>query len=88
MDVVRVQRWVASALLLTTMTLFASGLALLSLSVEDRGGSRVGLMVIAAVVGVGAMVGVRVINQKSWLTPWLVLGLLPASVAVYVAFWA
>ncbi|MGH3333689.1 MAG: hypothetical protein ACRDPJ_20520 [Nocardioidaceae bacterium] len=88
MDVVRVQRWVMSALLLTTMALFASGLALMSLYVENRGGSRVGLMVIAGVVGVGAMVGVRLLNQKSWLTPWLTLGLAPALGAAYVAFWA
>jgi len=85
-EIVRVQRWVMSALLLTTATLFASGLALLSVVVEDRGGARIGLMVIAGVVGVIAMVGVRLINEKTWLTPWLLLGLIPASVAAYFTF--
>lgn len=85
MDIVRVQRWVMSALLLTTAALFAAGLALLSLTVENRGGSRVGLNVIAAIVGVSAMVGVRLINEKSWKSAWLLLGLLPSAVAVYFA---
>lgn len=83
MEIVRVQRWVMSALLLTTAMLFASGLALLSVVVEDRGGARIGLMVIAGIVGVIAMVGVRLINEKAWLTPWLLFGLIPASFAVY-----
>ncbi len=87
MEVIRVQRWVMSALLLTTAMLFADGLALLSLYVEDRGGSRIGLQVIAGVVGVAAMVGVRLINEKSMLTPWLLFGLIPTSVAASVAIW-
>lgn len=85
MDIVRVQRWVMSALLLTTAALFAGGLALLSVTVEDRGGSRIGLNVIAAFVGISAMVGVRLINEKSWKTLWLLLGLLPSAVALYLA---
>jgi hypothetical protein len=88
MDILRVQRWVMSALVLTVATLFASGLAVLSLTVEDRGGSRVGLMALAAVVGLAAIVGVRLINVRAWLTGWLVLGLLPAGVAAYFAFFA
>jgi len=87
MDVVRVQRWVMSALLMTTAMVFAGGLAVLSLYVEDRGGARIGLMTIAGIVGLVAMVGVRFINEKPWLTPWLMLGLIPASVAAYFAFW-
>ncbi len=84
----RVQRWVMSALLLTTATLFSGGLALVSLFVEDRGGSRIGLLVIAAVVGLAAMVGVRFLNEKPWLTSWLLLGLLPVAVAGYLGYLA
>ncbi len=42
---------------------------------------------IAGVVGVAAMVGVRLINEKSMLTPWLLFGLIPTSVAASVAIW-
>jgi hypothetical protein len=43
------------------------------------------LLSIAAVVGVGAVAAVRVINQKAVLTPWLLLGVLPAVVVGYLA---
>lgn len=78
MQVERVQRWVASALVLTVCTLFATGMAILSGTV-DRSGARPGLLVISCVVGLMAMVGVRVINQRSVLTPWLLLGFVPAA---------
>lgn len=82
MQVERVQKWVISALLLTVATIFASGMSILA-GVAEGAGARPGLLVIAAVVGLAAMIGVRLINQKSLLTPWLTLGLLPAA----VGFW-
>jgi hypothetical protein len=78
-EVERVQRWVISALLLTICTLFATGMAVLSGTV-DRAGAKPGLLGISCVVGVLAMSGVRAINLKPILTPWLLLGLLPALV--------
>jgi MFS-type transporter involved in bile tolerance (Atg22 family) len=81
----RVQRWVASALVLTVATLFATGMAILSGTV-DRAGARPGLLAISSVVGLMAMSGVRVINSRRLLTPWLLLGLLPA-VAVGSYYW-
>jgi hypothetical protein len=79
MDVERVQKWVMSALVLTTATIFASGLSLLARQ-SEQAGAVPGLLGIAAVVGVVAIAAVRLINQKSVLTPWLLLGLLPAAV--------
>jgi hypothetical protein len=78
-EVERVQRWVASALVLTVAALFATGMAILSGTV-DRAGAQPGLLVISGVVGLMAMAGMRAINLKSILTPWLLLGLLPALV--------
>jgi hypothetical protein len=78
-EVERVQRWVASALVLTVATLFATGMAILSGTV-DRAGAKPGLLIISGVVGLMAMAGVRAINVKRILTPWLLLGLLPAVV--------
>ena len=79
MQVERVQRWVASALVLTVATLFATGMAILSGTV-DRAGARPGLLTISSVVGLMAMSGVRVINSRRVLSPWLLVGLLPAAV--------
>lgn len=79
MEVERVQRWVMSALLITVCTLFATGMAILS-GIVDRAGARPGLLIISGVVGLMAMAGVRAINLKRILTPWLLLGLLPAVV--------
>lgn len=85
MEVERVQRWVMSALVLTVATVFATGMAILS-GVVDRAGARPGLLIISAVVGLMAMAGMRAINLKSILTPWLLLGLLPAVVVGWY-FW-
>lgn len=82
MQVERVQKWVMSALVLTTATIFATGISLLA-GRSEQAGAEPGLLTIAAVVGVVAMAAVRVINQKPVLTPWLVLGLLPALVVGY-----
>ena len=82
MQVERVQHWVMSALVLTVATIFAGGMSILA-GVSDGAGARPGLLVIAAVVGLAAMVGVRLINGLSPLTPWLLAGLLPAA----IGFW-
>ncbi len=78
MEVERVQKWVMSALLLVTSLIFSGGLAFLA-GAAERPGAKPGLLVISAAVGVLALVGVRVINRKSIVTPWLLLGLLPAT---------
>ena len=74
-----------SALLLTTATIFAGGLSVLAGS-ADRAGAKPGLLVIAGVVGLMAMAGVRIINQKRIASPWLLLGLLPSLVGWYFLF--
>jgi hypothetical protein len=83
MEVERVQRWVLTALMMTTAVIFASGLALLA-GQADRAGAKPGLITIAAVVGVLAVAAARIIHQKSVLTPLLLLGVLPAAVGGYL----
>jgi heme/copper-type cytochrome/quinol oxidase subunit 3 len=78
-QVERVQRWVMSTLLLTVCAVFATGMAILSGTV-DRSGAQPGLLIISGVVGLMAMAGMRAINLKRILTPWLILGLLPAVI--------
>ena len=79
MQVERVQRWVMSTLLLTVCALLATGMAILSGTV-DRAGARPGLLIISGAVGLMAMAGMRAINLKRIVTPWLLLGLLPALI--------
>jgi hypothetical protein len=83
MEIERVQRWVMTALMMTTAVIFATGLSLLS-GQADRPGARPGLLAIAGIVGVLAVAAARVIHQKSVLTPLLALGLLPAAVGGYL----
>jgi hypothetical protein len=77
MEVERVQRWVMSTLLMTVATIFAGGVALLSAS-SVQAGARPGLLVMSVFVGVLGVSGVRVINAKSLVTPWLLAGGIPA----------
>ena len=85
MHIERVQHWIISALLLTTALHFAAGLVILA-ATADRPGAQPGLLIIAAFVGVVAMAGVRGVNRLSLLTPWLLLGLLPAAVGWYFQY--
>jgi len=83
MEIERVQKWVMTALMLTTAVIFAVGLSLLAGQAE-RAGAKPGLLIIAGVVGVLAVAAARVIHQKTVLTPLLLLGILPAAVGGYL----
>lgn len=87
MHVEKVQRMVMSALLGTVGFVFATGLCLLA-GISDgpdaQPGSQPGLMVVAAVVGMATVAGVRTINQRSIVTPWLLVGAIPAAVAAWL----
>jgi len=83
MEIERVQKWVMTALMMTTAVIFATGLALLA-GQSDQPGAKPGLLTIAAVVGVIAVAAARVIHQKSVLTPLLALGVVPSAVVGYL----
>jgi Na+/H+ antiporter NhaA len=83
MQVERVQRWVMSALVLTTATIFATGISLLS-GRSEQAGAKPGLLSMAVVVELVALVAVRVINQKRLVTPWLALAVLPAALVWFL----
>jgi hypothetical protein len=85
MSMSSVQRWVMSVLAVTTIMHFAGGLVLAAVFLETtRAGAQVGLCVIAGVVGVLGVAAGFLIHQKSVLTPWLVVGLLPAVVGLFL----
>jgi hypothetical protein len=80
-----VQRWVMSVLAVTTIGHFAAGLVIAAVYMDSRPlSARVGIDLIAGVVGVLGVAAGFLIHQKSALTPWLLLGLLPAAVGLYI----
>jgi hypothetical protein len=85
MDLTGAQRWAGSAVLFVVGMIASLGLGIMSLVVDDEGrhGSGVGLFVMSGIIGLGTVVAVRAINERSWLSPWLLVGLVvPACVAV------
>jgi hypothetical protein len=84
----RVQQWVLSALAVTTILHMSGGLVLAAMFLpEQRGvGAQVGLNVIAALFGVMAVAAGLAIHRRSPLSPWLVLGVLPGIVGVWLTF--
>lgn len=87
MSITQVQRWVLSALAVTTILHLSAGLMIAAIFLdEDRLDGRIGLNVIAGVVAIGAVVVARAIHQKSVLSPWLLLGVVPTVVGLYLTF--
>lgn len=85
MSVTRVQQWVVSSLVVTTVLHLSVGLVIAGLFVDaERPGAQEGLMVIAGVFMVLALVAARLIHRRPPLTPWLLLGLLPTVVGLWL----
>ena len=82
-----VQRWVMSVLAVTTILHLSAGLAIAAVFMDDaKVDARVGLNVIAAIIGVLAVSAARLIHQKSLLSPWLLLGVVPGLVGLFFTF--
>jgi hypothetical protein len=80
-----VQRWVMSVLAVTTIGHFAAGLVLAAVFMDSAEQvARVGLVVIAGVVGVMGVAAGFLIHQRSVLTPGLAAGLLPLVVGLWL----
>lgn len=82
MHVVRVQRWIISALILTTALHFIGGLLILAITL-DRPDAFWVLTIISSIVAVLSIAGVRVINQLRVLTLWLLVGVVPFAISLY-----
>lgn len=82
----RVQQWVMSALIVTTAVHLAGGLVVAAAAIDGHLSARVGLVVIAGIVGVLGMVMGLVIHQKKPYHPLIALGLLPALIGCYWVF--
>ncbi len=89
MHITKVQQWVASAVLLivgfgVTMPLaWASPQMLQDPATRD---AAVPLWLMSGVWGVATMAGALLVHRRRPLSPWLLLGLLPAAVAAPFVF--
>jgi hypothetical protein len=80
-----VQKWVLSVLAAVTIVHLAIGLVVAAMYVDDsRTDAEVGLNVLAAAFGILSVVVFRAIHQKSLLSAWLLLGLVPGIVGLFL----
>ena len=83
----RVQKWVMSSLAVTTILHLVAGLILAAAFMDvERTSSRVGLLVISGAFGIIAIAAGLAIHQRRLVSPWLLLGTIPAVVAATVMF--
>jgi hypothetical protein len=84
-DLSRVQQWVLSTLAVTTILHMSAGLVLAAIFLDDRGvSSQIGLDVIAGIFGVLAVAAALAIHRRPILTPWLLVGIVPGVVGVWL----
>lgn len=84
MQLSHVQQWVMSVLAVTTVLHLSLGLVLAAAVVEDdRLDAKIGLLVIAGLFGLLAVAAGLAIHQKRLVTPWLLLGAIPALVGAW-----
>ena len=81
MKIETVQRWVASVILIHVGSVPAVSLAVYSIGVaEDERGRGIGLWLMSGVIGLLTIAGVRLIFQRTPVSPWLLVGILPTAV--------
>ncbi len=82
-----VQRWVASTLAVFTIAHLALGIVLAAYETPASAtAARIGLTVIAGAFGVIAVGAGLAIHRHRLLSPWLLLGLLPAAAGLWLCF--
>lgn len=83
----RVQRWVMSTLVTTTVLHMSSGLVLAAFAVDEgRTDARIGLLVIAAAFGMAAFAAGLLVHRRPVFSPWLLLGWIPTVIGAWFLF--
>ncbi len=81
----RVQTWVMSVLVVTTIAHLSAGLAIAAQYVDEGAlSAAVGLSVLAGAFGVIGIASGLAIHKRSLVSPWLLLGVVPGLVSVYL----
>ena len=88
MGITRVQQWVATALLFTTLEHFAAGMVIAASMMDpSRNSSRIGLIVMSGVTGVMALLGARLILQKPLVSAWIAVAAVWPLIGVWLIYW-
>jgi 4-hydroxybenzoate polyprenyltransferase len=85
MSLTSVQRWVMSTLVAITILHLSAGVVVAAYF-STKQSSQIGLLVISAAFGVIAIVAALLIHKRRPISPWLLLGLLPALAGSYWIF--
>lgn len=87
MSLSQVQKWVMSVLAVTTIEHLAAGLVVAAYFLSaERPGAQAGLLVIAAIIGVLAVVAGFLIHGRRPVSPWLLAGTIPALVGAWFIY--
>lgn len=88
LNIEQVQRWVISFLILavSSFPLGAMTAATVMLVDDERRSDAVLILAVMAVLGVLALGAIRLVHRRPPLSPWLLCGVLPASVAAVWIF--
>ena len=87
MSLSQVQKWVMSVLVVTTILHLVVGLVAAAAVVDDdRLDAEIGLLLIAGAFGVLGIAAALAIHQRSLLSPWLLIGAVPAAIGTYFVF--
>lgn len=78
-----VQRWVMSVLVVFTIAHLAIGIVIAAAMVDQRSG-QIGLSIMAGLFGVLGVVAGQLIHRHNPLNAWLLLGLLPTAVGLFI----
>jgi hypothetical protein len=86
-DLARVQRWVMSTLAVTTILHLVVGLVVAAVMLDDAPDtSKIGLNVIAGIFGSMAVATGLAIHGRRIVSPWLLLGVVPTAVGLWLTF--
>lgn len=87
MNIETVQKWVVSVILFHVGSVPTITLAVYSIGVAKTDHGRgIGLWIMSGVIGLLTATGIRLIHQRSPLSPWLILGILPTAITGFYIF--
>ncbi len=81
----RVQRWVMSVLVATTIFHLSAGLVIAAAFIDDTERvAQVGLCLLGGAFGIAAVAAAFAIHRRSILSPWLAVGLIPTAIGLVI----